>query len=85
MSVKMKAIEITGTVDENHQLHLDHPLPITGPNRVRVIVLFPGETDDSDEREWLKTAANNPAFDFLKESAEDIYTTRDGKQFYDKG
>jgi len=83
--VKMKAIELTGTVDENHQLHLDNPIPIVGPNRVRVIVLYPGEIDDLDEREWLRTAANNPAFDFLKEPNEDIYTVSDGKQFYDKG
>ena len=39
----MTAIEMTGTVDENHQLQLDGALPITGPKRVRVIVLAPLE------------------------------------------
>ena len=39
----MTAIEMTGTVDENHQLKLDGELPIAGPKRVRVIVLSPPE------------------------------------------
>jgi len=43
MEVPMTAIEMTGTVDENHQLQLDGVLPIVGPKRVRVIVLSPPE------------------------------------------
>jgi uncharacterized protein (DUF433 family) len=43
MEVSMTAIEMTGTVDENHQLKLDGELPIAGPKRVRVIVLSPPE------------------------------------------
>ena len=39
----MTAIEMTGTVDENHQLKLDGVLPFAGPKRVRVIVLAPPE------------------------------------------
>jgi uncharacterized protein (DUF433 family) len=39
MEVPMTAIEMTGTVDENHQLQLDGVLPLAGPKRVRVIVL----------------------------------------------
>ena len=30
-------------------------------------------------------AAHNPAFDFLKDPAEDIYTLSDGKLFRDQG
>lgn len=33
--------------------------------------------------EWLHAVANNPAFDFLKNPEEDIYTITDGKPFYD--
>jgi len=80
----MKAIEVTGTVDEQGQLHLDEPLAILGPSRVRVILLLPEEGDIS-EKEWLRAAASNPAFDFLKDPMEDIYTVVDGKPFYDKG
>ncbi len=34
--------------------------------------------DSTDEREWLRAATRNPAFDFLKDSVEDIYTPADG-------
>jgi hypothetical protein len=80
----MNAIETTGVVDAQHQLRLDEPLSIAGPSRVRVIILVPDESD-IPEVAWTKTAAASPAFDFLKESAEDIYTATDGKPFHDQG
>ena len=84
MDAPMRAIETTGMVDEEHRLTLDERLPIAGPSRVRVIILLPEETDIED-REWLRAAATNPAFDFLKEAGEDIYTLADGKPFHDQG
>ncbi|MEG3863785.1 hypothetical protein [Microcoleus sp. herbarium12] len=36
-----------------------------------------------EEYELLKAAIANPAFDSLKDSAEDIYTLADGKPFQD--
>lgn len=48
METTMTAIEVTGTVDEHQQLLLDHALPIAGPGRVRVIVLYP-LADEWDE------------------------------------
>jgi hypothetical protein len=36
---------------------------------------------DIDENEWLRCAASNPAFAFLKEPEEDVYTLADGKPF----
>lgn len=83
MEVPMRAIEITGTVDEECQLRLEGQLPIPGPARVRVIVLYPAEAE-LEESEWLRAAARNPAFSFLKEPEEDIYTTTDGKPFHDQ-
>jgi hypothetical protein len=80
----MNAIETTGVVDAQHQLRLDQPLPIAGQSRVRVIVLVPDEADIS-ESAWTKAAATCPAFDFLKDAAEDIYTAADGKPFHDEG
>jgi hypothetical protein len=80
----MNAIETTGIVDAQHQLRLDEPLPIAGQSRVRVIVLVPEEADLS-ESAWTKAAATSPAFDFLKDAAEDIYTAADGKPFHDQG
>lgn len=84
MNVMMKAIEMTGTIDEQRQLHLDDPLPFSGPSRVRVIILLT-EKGEMSEQEWLRAAAINPAFDFLQAPEEDVYTLEDGKPFYDKG
>jgi hypothetical protein len=36
-----------------------------------------------EEYEWLKAVVRNPAFDFLKDSEEDIYTVADGEPFHD--
>jgi hypothetical protein len=78
-----KAFEVAGTIDDQQRRHLDEPLPIAGPSRVRVIILIPEDTD-IDEREWLRAASMNPAFDFLQEPEEDIYTLADGKPFHDQ-
>ena len=84
MEIAKKAIETTGTIDPQHQLVLDEPLPVVGPTRVRVIILLPEEAD-IDEREWLRAAVANPSFDFLKEPQEDVYTLADGRPFDDQG
>ncbi|GGA42235.1 hypothetical protein [Okeania sp. KiyG1] len=44
----MKAIEVTGTIDENGQLFLDQPIENLPPGKVRVILLFP-EVAEEDE------------------------------------
>ncbi len=80
----MNAIETTGIVDAQHQLRLDEPLPIAGPSRVKVIILLP-EAGDFEESAWTKAAAASPAFEFLKDSAEDLYTRADGRPFHDQG
>lgn len=83
MEIVEKAIETTVTINSNRQLILDEPLPIAGPTRVRVIILLPDDVD-INEKEWLRAASANPAFDFLKEPEEDIYTLADGKPFHDQ-
>lgn len=84
METPLKAVELTGTVDEKGQLHLDIPVTHVGPGAVRVILLRKDDAD-IDEGEWLRAAAHNSAFDFLKDPAEDIYTLDDGKPFNDQG
>ncbi|TAF70583.1 MAG: hypothetical protein EAZ59_04110 [Oscillatoriales cyanobacterium] len=42
----MKAVEVTGTLDEKGQLSLDYPIENFSPSRVRVIVLFPEVTEE---------------------------------------
>lgn len=82
MEATLSAIEVTGTIDADHHLHLDTTLPISGPRRVRVIVLYPPE--ELSETEWLQAAAQNPVFQFLHDPAEDIYSVTDGKPFHDE-
>ncbi len=85
-SVPVRAIETTGVIDEQNRLRLDKPLPIVKSSRVRVIVLFPEEYEQEiSESEWLYAAVVNPAFNFLKEPEEDIYTLADGRPFDDQG
>lgn len=83
MENTLSAVEATATIDEHNQLKLDRPLPISGPVRVRIIVLYP-TSDEWDEAQWLKAAAHNPAFEFLANPAEDIYSLADGAAFHDE-
>lgn len=82
MESVLTAIEMTGTVDQERRLQPDRPLPFAGPARVKVLVLYP-LVEDVSEVEWLNAAARNPAFAYLHESSEDIYTLADGKPFHD--
>lgn len=84
MGLPLHAVETSGVLDEANRLWLDSPLPIKVPRRVRLIVLFAEETDDWNEVEWLNVAASNPAFEFLKDPVEDIYTLEDGRPFRDE-
>jgi len=84
MLLTKKAVEVTGTVDDKSQLTLDEKLPIVGPTRVRIVILLPDDAE-IDEMDWLRSASNNPAFDFLKEPEEDIYTLADGRPFNAQG
>ena len=83
MSAEMAAIELSGSVDEHRRLHVDGALPVSGPMAVRVIVLYPS-SDEISETEWMKAAATNPAFEFLHDPAEDIYTIEDGEPYQDE-
>ena len=83
MDTTLTAIELSGTVNEFHQLQLDNIIPISGPKRVRVIVLYSSD-DDNEEEEWIHTATYNHAFDYLHDPEEDIYSIHDGTPFDDK-
>jgi len=45
----MKALEVTGTIDEKGQLILDRPLKLDTPGPVRIIVLFQAPTDEGED------------------------------------
>ncbi|HCA59415.1 MAG TPA: hypothetical protein DEP46_15710 [Blastocatellia bacterium] len=74
------AIETIGTIKGKHGLILDDSLPLGEKTRVRVIVFLDQNGDeDVDEKDWLRSAAENEAFEFLSDEDEDIYTLEDGK------
>jgi len=50
----------------------------------RVSHLLPEDSGIS-ETERLQAAAANPAFDFLKDPEEDVYTLSEGEPFHDAG
>jgi hypothetical protein len=77
-------IEASGTVDERGHLQLDGPITAEGPRRVRVIVLLSDDQPaDFLEGECLAGAARSPAFAFLGDLEEDVYTASDGRPFRD--
>ena len=39
---------------------------------------------EANETEWRAAAAHNPAFAFLHEAVEDIYSLADGQPFHDE-
>lgn len=73
----MQAIETTGQINEMGQLTLSIPLKVVN-RKVKVILLIE-EDDEISDYHWLQAATQNPAFDFLKEEAENIYSIHDGK------
>ena len=72
----MKAIEITGSIDEQGNVELDQPLTATKATRFRGILLFP-ELDEAQE--WSLAALKTSAINLLNDPEEDIYTLEDGR------
>jgi hypothetical protein len=79
-----RAIEVEGSIDEHRNLQLDSPVDVPCPSRVRVLILIP-EEDEPSESEWLRSASSNPAFAFLHDPEEDLYTLADGVPFDGEG
>ncbi|HEY9645107.1 MAG TPA: hypothetical protein V6C88_01990 [Chroococcidiopsis sp.] len=45
--MSMKAVEVTGVVDEQGNLSLDEPVPAIAQGNVRVIILYPELAEDN--------------------------------------
>ena len=45
----MRAVEVTGTIDRQGNLLLDHPFDVDRSSRVRVIVLFPEPSEPQEQ------------------------------------
>ncbi|MCO6493585.1 MAG: hypothetical protein J5I98_34510 [Phaeodactylibacter sp.] len=78
----MRALEVTGKINEEGFLSLDQPLKYHN-KRVRVIILI-SEEEEIEDHMWLESMASNPASDFLKEPDEDIYSVKDGEPIRDE-
>ena len=76
MVKQMKAIEITGRVNEQGKVELDQPLTTAKSTRFRGILLFP---ELEDAQEWSLPDLKASVIDFLDDPEEDIYTLEDGK------
>ena len=77
----MKAIEVTGEIDSKGFLRLDHPLKMR-EKKVKVIILV-SEDEEAEDKQWLSAMTSNPAFDFLHDEEENLYSLTDGKPFHD--
>lgn len=77
MDQSVRAIETTGRVIDPHHIETTVDLPVG--QQVRLVVLWPDVADDESELAWRRAAAQSGAFDFLKDSQEDVYTLEDGE------
>ena len=79
----MRAIEIKSKTDLAGNLRIDYPVQKSNRN-VRVIILLDEEEQvEDDEAIWMKAISRNPAFEYLNDSSEDIYTVNDGEPLDD--
>jgi hypothetical protein len=77
----MKAIEINSKTDKAGHLKIDYKLNKSESN-VRVLILFEEDSSELEEEKlWLNSISKNPAFDFLNDPMEDIYSLKDGEPF----
>jgi len=79
----MTAIEINSETDHTGHLKIDYQLGKSDQN-VRILILM---NDDSyqqeEEKLWLDSITKNPAFNFLNEPEENIYSLKDGEPLND--
>ncbi len=77
MKILPNPIIVSGVIEEANLLLLDNPIPLESHTRVSIYIV--PEDDDISETLWMRWLAANPAYDFLKDEEEDIYTLADGK------
>lgn len=79
----MKAIEIKSKTDKTGHLKIDYKLGKPLSN-VRILILLDEDNSDQEEENlWMNSISTNPAFDFLNDSSEDIYSLNDGEPLND--
>lgn len=78
----MQAVEAFGHIDSKGSLQINTPLPLKEGD-VKVIIMYAENEEMTEEQLWIKSLSANPAFDFLKNQEEDIYSPNEGKPLHD--
>jgi len=79
----MKAIAINSKTDKAGHLKINYKLS-RPDSKVRILILLEDDASTKNEEViWMNSISNNPAFDFLKDATEDIYSLKDGEPFND--
>ena len=76
----MIAFETKGTIDGEGFLTVERSMTLRN-RKVRVLVLLQEEEENA---KWIQAVAANPAFGFLADEAEDIYSLNDGSDLPDE-
>jgi hypothetical protein len=95
----MRTVE--AIIQPSGEVRLVEPVHVLSPRRALVTILeeepqvhdtarlseaaLAEDWNRPEEDVWTKAIATSPAFDFLKDAAENIYTAADGKPFHDQG
>jgi hypothetical protein len=77
----MKAIELRTKTEMDGSIRISHS-GLKGGVAVRILILSE-EDENSEEKRYLESISSNPAFEFLNDPAEDIYSKKDGRPFYE--
>ena len=76
----MHAIRLHTVADADRELHLPD-VPVRKGQRLEVIILAEDDADDEDD--FMRSVLNHdPAWAWLKDDAEDIYTDDDLEERY---
>jgi uncharacterized alpha/beta hydrolase family protein len=79
----MSVIEINSKTDSKGLLKFNYNLKKSN-RRVKILIMVDDNKKTSDEEAlWMQSIVTNPAFDFLNDPAEDIYTITDGEPIDD--
>jgi hypothetical protein len=79
----MSVIEINSKTDSRGLLRFNYNLKKSN-RRVKILIMVDDNKKTSDEEAlWMQSIATNPAFDFLNDPAEDIYSITDGEPIDD--
>ena len=79
----MRAIEINSKTDKTGHLKINYKLD-KSESKVRILILLDDDfLELEEEKLWMNSISKNPAFDFLNDPVDDIYSLKDGEPLND--